>query len=201
MHVHQFTVIVPAYNEEAYLAATLDAIHAAAERLTARGPNADVVTIVVDNNSRDGTSAVSHVRKGARRWFCEPVQSISRARNAGARHATGDVIVFIDADVIVPYRSSPYAIHLAMSDSTVHRRRCRRRLPTSTSRCSGLSWRVADLRGAPPGWFKGPCNSVAGASSSRQGGYDESVWIGEDVDFNWKLNRAGKVDGRDGQIR
>ena len=32
----------------------------------------------------------------------EAEQGIARARNAGARHAEGDVLVFVDADVIVP---------------------------------------------------------------------------------------------------
>ena len=45
----------------------------------------------------------------------EPVQGIARARNAGARHAEGDVLVFIDADVDVPH-DLLQEIHAAMSD-------------------------------------------------------------------------------------
>ena len=32
----------------------------------------------------------------------EPVRGISRARNSGAQLAGGEVLVFVDADVIVP---------------------------------------------------------------------------------------------------
>ncbi len=53
----RMTVIIPAFNEEAYLAATLDSIHDAAEMVRA-GTDVDVETIVVDNNSRDATAAV-----------------------------------------------------------------------------------------------------------------------------------------------
>ena len=95
----RMTVIIPAFNEEAYLAATLDSIHDAAEMVRA-GTDVDVETIVVDNNSRDATAAVARAKGAA--VVREPVQSISRARNAGARHATGEVLIFIDADVVVP---------------------------------------------------------------------------------------------------
>ena len=49
----KFTIIVPAFNEEACLGPTLDSIQAASELLRARrGGDSDV--IVVDNNSTDG---------------------------------------------------------------------------------------------------------------------------------------------------
>ena len=59
----KFTIIVPAFNEEAYLAATLDSIQAAAAHLSARS-EVDTDLIVVDNNSDDGTAAVARC-KGA----------------------------------------------------------------------------------------------------------------------------------------
>ncbi|MYK87101.1 MAG: glycosyltransferase family 2 protein, partial [Acidobacteria bacterium] len=95
----RFTLIIPAFNEEACLAPTLDSVHVATERLRAR-PRVDVETIVVDNNSDDGTATVARNRGAT--VIHEPVQGIARARNTGARHATGDVLVFVDADVIVP---------------------------------------------------------------------------------------------------
>ena len=95
----KFTIIVPAFNEEAYLAATLDSIETAAAHLRARS-EADNDVIVVDNNSDDGTAAVAS-GTGAT-VVHKPAQGVARARNTGARHADGDVLVFIDADVIVP---------------------------------------------------------------------------------------------------
>ena len=52
------SIIVPAFNEEAYLAATLDSIRNSAAHLSARS-EADTDVIVVDNNSDDGTTAVA----------------------------------------------------------------------------------------------------------------------------------------------
>ena len=104
----RFSIIVPAFNEEAYLASTLDSIYASVEHLSAR-----VDVIVVDNNSEDETAAVAWA-KGAT-VVREPVQGISRARNTGGRHAKGDVLVFVDADAILPHTLLE-AILGAMSD-------------------------------------------------------------------------------------
>ena len=108
----KLTIIVPAYNEEAYLPSTLDSIQTAAAHLCTRS-KVDIDMIVVDNNSKDKTAAVAQ-NKGAT-VVHEPVQSIARARNTGARHAEGDVLVFIDADTIVPH-TLLQAIHAPMSD-------------------------------------------------------------------------------------
>lgn len=52
--------------------------------------------IVVDNNSTDATGDIARA-SGARLVF-EPVNQISRARNAGAAVARGEYLVFVDAD-------------------------------------------------------------------------------------------------------
>ena len=108
----KLTIIVPAFNEEAYLAATLNSIQTAAARLRARS-EVDTDVIVVDNNSNDGTAAVAR-GKGAT-VVHEPAQGVARARNTGALHAEGDVLVFVDADVTVPPKLFD-EIHSAMSD-------------------------------------------------------------------------------------
>jgi glycosyltransferase involved in cell wall biosynthesis len=52
--------------------------------------------IVCDNNSTDRTGELARA-EGARVLF-EPVNQISRARNAGAAVANGQWLVFVDAD-------------------------------------------------------------------------------------------------------
>ena len=105
------SVVIPAYNEKHYLAATWDAIQAAAAAL--RFPSdIPVEIILVDNNSRNATAAIGQ-SEGAR-VVHESAQGISRARNTGVRHAIGDLLVFIDADVIVP-PATLEAIHSAFA--------------------------------------------------------------------------------------
>lgn len=90
-----YSIIVPAYNEEPWLPATLDALHRAMAALPMRGE-----LIVVDNNSTDATAAQA-AQHGARVVF-EGHNQISRARNAGARAALGRYLVFVDADTLIP---------------------------------------------------------------------------------------------------
>jgi len=89
-----YSVIIPAYNEEAYLGHTLDALSKAMAKISLKGE-----VIVTDNNSTDATARIA-TASGAKVVF-EPVNHISRARNAGARQATGRYLVFIDADTAV----------------------------------------------------------------------------------------------------
>lgn len=90
-----YSLIVPAYNEEALLPATLAALKAAMAVTTLRGE-----IIVTDNNSTDATAEIAK-QFGAQLVF-EPVNQISRARNAGARIAQGRFLVFVDADTVIP---------------------------------------------------------------------------------------------------
>ena len=184
----KLTIIVPAFNEEAYLPSTLDSIQTAAACLSARS-NVGIHTIVVDNNSEDETAAVAR-SKGAT-VVHEPVQGIARARNSGARHAEGDVLVFVDADVIVPHTLLD-AIHTTMSDPAcvgggvdVDYRPQRLSI-----RLYLRAWR---LLGHLMGMVQGATQFCRKSVFEQVGGYDERVWIGEDVDFYWDLKRFAKA--------
>ena len=67
----KLSIIIPAFNEAAYLGAALDSLEAAAAHLRAHS-GAEVEVIVVDNNSTDDTAAIarSKRRKGGRRARC-----------------------------------------------------------------------------------------------------------------------------------
>ena len=88
------SIVVPAFNEARGLPATLASIRRATAAFDARGWRHEL--IVCDNNSTDGTGEIA--RAGGATVVFEPVNQISRARNAGASRATGDWLVFVDAD-------------------------------------------------------------------------------------------------------
>jgi glycosyltransferase involved in cell wall biosynthesis len=96
------TVVVPAYNEAARIAAPLAAIHA---YLRAQPWSSEVV--VVDDGSADATFAL--VREVARDWTL-PVRAFRYQPNAGKgyaikygiAHARGERILFTDADLSTP---------------------------------------------------------------------------------------------------
>ena len=86
--------IVPAYNEERLLGATLDALHAAGH---AAGELYELV--VVDDASTDRTAIIAQ-RHGAL-LVSVAHRQIAATRNSGARKANGDLFIFVDADTIV----------------------------------------------------------------------------------------------------
>ena len=95
-HTPSISCVVPAYNEAGHLPTLLAELSAA---LIALGPHWEI--IVVDDGSRDGTDAL------IRPWLQQPgVRYLALSRNfgkeaaltAGLEHATGDVVLMIDAD-------------------------------------------------------------------------------------------------------
>lgn len=90
----KISVVIPAFNEEKLLAATVRSIQEAGTAFTERGWPMEIV--VCDNNSTDATAALARAT-GALVVF-EPINQIGRARNTGAAAAGGEWLVFVDAD-------------------------------------------------------------------------------------------------------
>jgi glycosyltransferase involved in cell wall biosynthesis len=89
----RFSIIVPAYNEAAYLGLALDSLlH---QDYTGR-----YEVIVVDNNSTDGTAAIA-AQYGVP-VVTEPQQGVCAARQRGVDCAKGEIIISTDADTTQP---------------------------------------------------------------------------------------------------
>lgn len=90
----KISIVVPAFNEERLLGESLAQISAA--MVSFKKLNWMTELIVCDNNSTDATAEIARAA-GARVVF-EPINQIARARNTGASIATGDWLIFVDAD-------------------------------------------------------------------------------------------------------
>ena len=86
--------IVPAYNEEQLLGRTLRALSAAG-----RGLDQPFEVIVADDASTDRTAAIARESGAVVGTVNHP--QIAATRNAGARAASGDLLIFVDADTVV----------------------------------------------------------------------------------------------------
>ena len=87
------SVIVCAHNEAGYLAACLHSLLA-----QSRPPDE---IIVVNNASTDATGDVAARVPGVR-VIDEPRRGLVVARDTGRRAATGDILVYVDADCRAP---------------------------------------------------------------------------------------------------
>ena len=90
-----FSIIIPAHNEETALGATLDRLIESANML---GEPYEI--IVVDDDSSDGTASVAQQRNA--QVVSVKLRQIAAVRNAGAKHASGTYLIFVDADTLVP---------------------------------------------------------------------------------------------------
>ncbi|RLI42950.1 hypothetical protein DRO69_09775, partial [Candidatus Bathyarchaeota archaeon] len=91
MTTSKVSVVIPTFREEKYIAATLS-------RLVKVKPSIEIV--VVDGGSEDGTVKVA--KRFTDKTYQIKERGISKARNYGARQASGDIVVFLDADVYPP---------------------------------------------------------------------------------------------------
>jgi cellulose synthase/poly-beta-1,6-N-acetylglucosamine synthase-like glycosyltransferase len=89
-----FSFIVPAHNEEASIAATVQGIAAAAAQAAATHEIIVVADACTDRTAELAAAAGAGVVVVACRH-------IAATRNAGARAATGEVFVFVDADTLI----------------------------------------------------------------------------------------------------
>lgn len=87
------SVVVPVYNDEPYVKACLGALQA--QTVTPHE------ILFVDNNCTDGSMAIARRYKNVK-ILHEPKQGLSYARNTGLNMATGDILLRIDADTVLP---------------------------------------------------------------------------------------------------
>lgn len=178
------SVVIPAYNEEQRLPETLERITTALSVVVRPSE-----IIVVDNDSRDGTKRIAEAF-GAN-VVLEKEHNIARVRNAGAKNSTGDVLIFIDADTLVPDMLFQRIV-AAMEDE-----KC----------CGGAvaveyeEFRRKWMKFYLAGWeFWGRLfNMAQGAAQfcrksafEELKGYDQTIFMGEDVEFYWRLAEYAK---------
>ncbi len=184
------SVLVPAFNESGCLGATLASIRAAMQAFDGRGWTSEL--IVCDNNSTDDTASIARAH-GARVVF-EPVNQISRARNAAAATAGGDWLVFVDAD------SQPsLALFAEAADAIVTGRYL-----------AGGSTVVMDSGGALAAvgvgvwnaisrmtrWAAGSFIFVNAVTFRAVGGFSQELYASEEINLFRRLKRAARSTGR-----
>jgi glycosyltransferase involved in cell wall biosynthesis len=188
--VRTVSIIVPAFNEELLLEENLRQIKVACSAFSGRGWDTEL--IVCDNNSTDRTAELARAA-GARVVF-EPVNQIARARNSGAASASGDWLVFVDAD------SRPSLDLLEEVGEQIEAGRClaggctlklEGHYPKAnliTALWNGLS-RVGKL-------VAGSFIFCEAAAFREAGGFSQELFAGEEIDLILRLKRLARAKGK-----
>ncbi len=183
------SVIIPAYNTSRELADCLTALR--------RSTVSPVEVIVVDDASTDDTAAVAE-SAGAHTIRLGVNAGPAGARNRGAAVARGDVLMFVDADVVVAEESIARAVATLEQEPDVvavfGSYDTRPRAPGLVSQFRNLLHHFVHQQGAPEAMtFWAGCGAVRRAAFDAVGGFDERPLrhFIEDIDLGYRLRQAG----------
>jgi len=122
----ELSILIPSYNEELRLPATLDKI---ANYIHSSRPNTEV--IVVDDGSKDRTAAVAESYRGKIANLRVLSNGVNRGKGFSVRHgsleAQGEIILFTDADLSAPIEEADKLLaalkihHLAIGSRAMDR--------------------------------------------------------------------------------
>lgn len=197
------SVVVPVRNEEAHLADVLE------DLLRQQYPSEKYEILVADGNSTDGTASIveRYARQGAVRIvrLPNPRQLSSAGRNVGILQSRGEVVVFVDGHCRMP--SPTLLLDLARIMAATGVDCLCRPQPLDMAGNSRLQEIIAAVRGSTLG--HGPDSTIyntraagwvnptsSGAAYQREvfrrvGLYNEGFDACEDVEFNYRVHRAG----------
>ncbi|VVB66198.1 Glycosyltransferase AglE [Candidatus Gugararchaeum adminiculabundum] len=179
------SVIVPALNEEKYLAPCLRSI-------VGQRTSLEYEIIVVDSGSKDRTEEVA--RKYADLFINTKKRGIALARNTGANNAKGQLFVFVDADTKIPPNYID-AVHAVMEEKTLAGLSCAFKFDKasrSLNAAQELSNKYLLVKGSfGKGEILGFNNAVRRETFFRAGGFPDAPL--EDGAFAKKLRGIGRV--------
>lgn len=181
----KLSVVVPAFNEEKLLGATLASIGEAA-----RLPGWEVELVVCDNNSTDRTAEIARAA-GATVVF-EPINQISRARNAGAARAAGDWLVFVDADS-QPSRELFLELGSVLESGEYVGGGCTVRMEVDDA-FAQAAVRIWNRFSRATGWAAGSFLFCRADAFRTLGGFSEALYAAEEIDFSRRLKRLGRME-------
>jgi mycofactocin glycosyltransferase len=187
------SIVIPVYNRENDIRSCLESLC----RLDY--PSERMEVIVVDDASTDRTAQ-------AARSFGVNVEAQPRnlgqsvARNLGISMAKGEIIAFLDSDCradpawlkeLIPYFQDPRISLVGGLVDAPDRKTC---LDRYEAACSALNMGRHEVigRGKDNVFYVPTCNMLVRKSVVLSiGGLDETLRVGEDVDFCWRLLAAG----------
>ena len=184
------SIIIPTLNEEKLIGQTLKQFKNLKNKF-------DFEIIVSDNNSNDKTIEI------ARNYSCKLIKNkssfrnISSNRNFGSKHSAGDILVFLDADIlikninvffkqIIKEFNNPKLI--ACTPKIFINPKEENNIDKIINRTHTFLSIIINKLGI--GYARGGCQIIRKSSFILVKGYNEKLIAGEDVEI---FNRLGKI--------
>jgi len=182
----QFSIIIPAKNEENNIGPCIDSI----QRNAQRGNSCEI--ILVDNGSEDATVAIA-TSKGVT-VYIKPGLSISALRNFGASVAKGRILAFMDADCTV----AEDWLSAASRHAGVEKISCYGSPPEIPESPTWVQSTWYNVRRKNTGvskvpWLESMNMFVPKEVFGSVGGFNESLLTCEDVDLSYRLSKHGAI--------
>lgn len=183
------SIVIPAFNEERLIVRCLQSI--AASLVENSTPAFTSEIIVVDNNSTDNTANLAR-HAGAQVIF-EPINQIGRARNTGAAVATGEWLLFVDADSVLNPELLADILRLIEDGKSVG---C-----GSTLHMQGLpwwaSWTLQLWTGASIlfRWAAGALVVCRRDAFRDVGGFNQELYAADEISLSAQLKQWGRQRG------
>ena len=175
--------IVPAYNEEQSLAATINALHDAGLAL---GQGYEI--IVANDASTDRTAAVATINGAT--LVSVSHRQIAATRNSGARVAKGSFLIFVDADTLVNTSVVRAAVDAMRRGAVGGGSAMHFDEPTPLIARHALRVTVRMFRAA--GLATGCFLFCTRSAFTAVGGFDENYFGAEEIVMSRALKRHGK---------
>jgi glycosyltransferase involved in cell wall biosynthesis len=193
MELPLVSVIIPNFNNGQYISSAVDCV------LSQTYPN--VETIVVDDGSTDDSRSKLREFGNSIKVIEQSNQGVSAARNRGVEASKGDVLAFLDADDRWASEKLTQQVEKLYSDPEIGLVHCAVEDIDDTGRVievhrGGLEGWVADdlLKYQRPVILGGgSATIVSRVAVDTVGGFNESMRVGEDWEFYYRVARRFKV--------
>jgi glycosyltransferase involved in cell wall biosynthesis len=189
------SLVIPAYNEEKLLGGTLKELAGALAAFTGRGWETEV--IVCDNNSSDRTAEVARGH-GAEVVF-EPVNMIARARNTGAKAASGEWLIFLDADTH-PTRELLGDVALSIESGRVLAGGSTVQMVEPIPSWGRSLVHVWNGISRLMRWVAGSFIFCETRAFRALGGFNQELYASEEIELSRRLKRMARKEGRSVRI-
>ncbi|MEM3587211.1 MAG: glycosyltransferase [Candidatus Jordarchaeaceae archaeon] len=184
----KISVIIPTLNEERYLPHCLKSV------LNQTVPRDTYEIIVVDSHSFDRTPKIA--KKYADRLLKVPREGAGAARNAGAKIAKGDFLLFLDADTLI-CRTFMEELLKNSNEELFVGGTCNiypsdgAPFASAFYKMINILYRLVYFLGRPHAQTK--CCFYRKSVFRAIGGFNEKLIITEDQEIAWRAGKKGKM--------